>query len=38
VKAVKRRLELIVIAPSMRWASSLAIASPSPEPPALSAV
>jgi len=38
VKAVKRRLELIVMRPPMRWASSLAIARPSPEPPALSAV
>ena len=38
VKAVKRRLELIVMRPSIRCASSLAIARPSPEPPALSAV
>ncbi len=38
VKAVKRLLEAIATRPSMRWASSRAIASPSPEPPAESAV
>ena len=38
VKAVKRLLEAIATRPSMRWASSRAIARPSPEPPAESAV